>query len=329
MISSNDWPRIVWIGRQQPAKALPGEFVEGPAPSLAELEDRAMTAYGPTEAGPNSVGIAVRLEGRAALAIQDRRRSIVVEAEGTGDAQTLLEWVLDGAGQVAPFPVRRWETIGEPEQIAVLHGERPAAAFPVVGPRRSWLIFPGSFHPFHSGHARLAEIAHELTGLPVDFEISVRNVDKPALHYRAMADRLLGLREHRERARCQGSAWLTSAPTFLEKARLFPGPSRFVVGMDTLVRIGDPRYYRDEADCRQVLEELADAHQASFLAFPRAGLDGRLVGPEAVRDLPAPLQAIVEIVPEERVRSVLRVSSTAIRAAAESRPGGRGLDSPD
>ncbi|MFO0959067.1 MAG: hypothetical protein U0800_16840 [Isosphaeraceae bacterium] len=294
------------------------EWINGPPPSLAELEDRAMAAYNPSRAGPGSAGIAVRLDGFVAIAIQERARSGLLEsdAEGPEAARALLDWVLHGQEEAAPYPIRRQETRGHPDQVAVLHGERPLAAFPTTDRRESWLVFPGSFNPFHRGHARLAEVAHEMTGLPVDFELSIRNVDKPPLHFRAIAERIRGLLEHPGRSHFHGPAWLTSAPTFLEKARAFPGPVRFIVGMDTILRIGDPRYYRDAVDCARTLDELAGELQATFLAFPRNRGDGRLSGPEELSGLPPRLRAITEVVPADRVRDVLDISSSRIRAAA-------------
>ena len=42
-------------------------------------------------------------------------------------------------------------------------------------------VLPGSFNPLHGGHRGLARIASELLGVPVHFEISALNVDKPSL----------------------------------------------------------------------------------------------------------------------------------------------------
>src|SRR5262249_36152691 len=42
-------------------------------------------------------------------------------------------------------------------------------------------LLPGSFNPVHDGHWRLREVAARLTGLPLAFELSVTNADKPPL----------------------------------------------------------------------------------------------------------------------------------------------------
>ena len=43
------------------------------------------------------------------------------------------------------------------------------------------LIFPGSFNPFHSGHAAMSKLAQNKTGLGLAYEICVQNADKPPL----------------------------------------------------------------------------------------------------------------------------------------------------
>src|SRR6185503_6901251 len=77
------------------------------------------------------------------------------------------------------------------------------------------VLLPGSFNPMHAGHVMLARVAEELRQQPLAFEISVTNVDKPPLAGETVRDRLAQF------------AWkspveLTRAPTFLEKARVFP-----------------------------------------------------------------------------------------------------------
>jgi hypothetical protein len=96
------------------------------------------------------------------------------------------------------------------------------------------VVLPGSFNPLHAGHIKLAEVASELLGHPTAFELSIVNADKPPIE-RAEVDRRL----HQFGGRL---IWLTRAPTFLEKARLFPD-AVFVVGADTAARILSPRYY--------------------------------------------------------------------------------------
>jgi hypothetical protein len=95
----------------------------------------------------------------------------------------------------------------------------------------------------------------------IDFELSVTNVDKPPLSPDTIFSRLLQFRE-------QAGVYLTQAPTFLEKARLFPN-CRFVIGVDTAQRLLNPKYYQNQPDLLdQSLEEIRSLG-GSFLVFGR------------------------------------------------------------
>ncbi len=83
-------------------------------------------------------------------------------------------------------------------------------------------IFPGSYAPLHDGHREIAALAEKRTGKPVIFEIAARNVDKPPLDYIELTNRA---EQFEDRSR----VWLTTTPTFVEKAQLFPRAT-FVVG---------------------------------------------------------------------------------------------------
>ena len=120
------------------------------------------------------------------------------------------------------------------------------------------LLFPGAFNPLHHAHARMLEIAEQRTGLSGAFELSIVNVDKPLLDYTEIEARL---------SQFSAPVWLTRLPTFLEKARHFPG-AHFVLGIDTLLRLVEPRYYGTTADRDRALEEL-HALGSRFVVFGR------------------------------------------------------------
>jgi nicotinamide mononucleotide (NMN) deamidase PncC len=156
------------------------------------------------------------------------------------------------------------------------------------GPRPMMLL-PGSFNPFHTGHGTLADIATRRTGLAAVFELSVINADKPAL---------TGEEVRRRLAPFAGKAplWLTRAPTFVDKAELFPGVI-FVVGADTAERIVQPRFYGGSAaQLDRAMSELR-SRNCRFLVAGRLNAEGNFIDlsnaniPEAYRDLFADIPA--------------------------------------
>jgi nicotinic acid mononucleotide adenylyltransferase len=165
------------------------------------------------------------------------------------------------------------------------------------------LVMPGSFNPLHAGHMTLARVAEELKQLPLAFEISVINVDKPPLAGDAVRQRVAQF------------AWkspveLTRAPTFVEKSRLFPGTT-FVIGADTAERLVAPKYYGDdEVRMYAALEEIADSG-ASFLVAVRTDAAARV---RTLSDIPVPRRYadLFSEIPEHRFR--LDISSSEIRA---------------
>ena len=126
-----------------------------------------------------------------------------------------------------------------------------AGSLLVEGPSPAALL-PGSFSPVHEGHRGLALAAEEILGTEVGFELSVTNVDKPALEETEILERLAQFTDGE-------TVVLTRAETFFKKARLFPGRI-FVVGWDTAVRLVAARYYsndrRDDRDA--MLNALAE-----------------------------------------------------------------------
>ena len=131
-----------------------------------------------------------------------------------------------------------------------------------IAPAMPRVILSGAFDPLHAGHRRMAEIAQEMLGLPAAMEISILNVDKPALDYLEI-DRRLGQFPPEQ------AVWLTRAATFDDKSRLFPGAT-FVVGVDTLRRIADPRYYGNDRDVMMQSLQRIIARDCRFLVFGRA-----------------------------------------------------------
>ena len=99
-------------------------------------------------------------------------------------------------------------------------------------------LLPGSFNPLHRGHTELAVAAAARLGVPIHFELSITNADKPELPLPEVERRLAQFT-------AVGPVWLTRAATFEQKAAPLPGAA-FVLGYDTAVRVIDPKYYGGE-----------------------------------------------------------------------------------
>jgi hypothetical protein len=218
---------------------------------------------------------------------------------------------IDGRVPVALLPgeeiVRETYSPGD-ALTAFLLGQVAAVCVEVDGQARSGgplpsVLLPGSFNPLHEGHGRLAMVAARQVGTPAAFELTVVNADKPPL-----ADEEV----HRRLAQFAWRAplWLTRAPTFCEKAHLFPGAT-FVVGADTAARIVSPRFYQDSADRRD--EALADfrGQGCRFLVAGRVDAEGRFLGLDDL-DMPAVHRDLFAGIPADEFR--LDVSSTQLRA---------------
>jgi hypothetical protein len=193
--------------------------------------------------------------------------------------------------------VERRQQLAESEWTELLLGTQKI----VFAGERSSLkgVFPGAFNPLHAGHREMMAQASKRLG-KVAYEISITNVDKPPIDFIEIQNRLNGLGQH--------DVVLTAAPTFREKAALLPNTT-FVVGIDTLVRIADPRYYHDNpAERDKAIEHIAQAG-CRFLVFGRE-LKGKFCCVDDV-ELPVELRALCDVVPEEEFHE--DVSSTELR----------------
>jgi nicotinamide mononucleotide (NMN) deamidase PncC len=199
--------------------------------------------------------------------------------------------------------VQRREQHAEAAWTELLLGKRHSVAMPDSGQRESEMpriLFPGAFNPLHAGHEQMAKLAAVHLGMPVTFELSILNVDKPPLDFIEISDRLQQLAGRQ--------VLLTRAQTFAEKSALAPG-CVFVVGIDTLSRIGDTRYYEGDAAQRDAAIATIEKHGCRFLVFGRL-VDNRFMNVSDV-DLPTELRKLSEAVPESVFRD--DVSSSELR----------------
>ena len=170
----------------------------------------------------------------------------------------------------------------------------------------AWVL-PGSFNPLHDGHRLMAAWGNRHRAAAVEFEMSIDNVDKPALSEAEIAERLAQFSDDQP-------VWITRAASFVHKAQLFPGAT-FLVGVDTMRRIVDPKYYPDgESGVQQAAERFRRAG-CRFLVFGRRDDDGfQTLEQIELRDS---LAMISEAVPENDFR--VDVSSSQLRAKSDDR----------
>jgi hypothetical protein len=195
--------------------------------------------------------------------------------------------------------------LGEVGGIACEHPEQPTERWRDVSllpsSDRPAALLCGAFNPVHDGHRRMAEIAAERLGVPVTWELSIANVDKPPLDFLEIQDRLAGLP--------RVPVMLSCAATFEEKSAFVPRCT-FIIGADTLERVVSPRYYGNDIERRDASIDTLAKRGCRFLVFGRTGANGFRSLENF--DLPAPLAALCKEVPESEFR--MDVASSQLRA---------------
>lgn len=167
-------------------------------------------------------------------------------------------------------------------------------------------LLSGAFNPLHDGHLELLQVSAKLLGHPVAFEISAKNVDKPPIPSKTVVDRI---------AQFAGRwpVYATNAPTYLEKARLFPN-TVFVIGFDTAVRVLHPRYYQNSISQRN--DALAEFGKlgCSFLVAGRQDDQG-VFRDGGQLDVPKSYTHLFQPIPAEAFRK--DISSSELRATGQ------------
>lgn len=161
------------------------------------------------------------------------------------------------------------------------------------------VVMPGAFNPLHDGHRGMIKVARERLPGKVALELSIENVDKPPLDFMTMQERQFE----------EYDLVFTRAPTFEQKSDIFPGAT-FVVGLDTIVRIDDPRYYDGSESRRDLAIQRIAANGNRFLVFGR--LEGNSFQTLSDVMLTPQLTALCDEVNADDFR--LDISSTELRA---------------
>jgi hypothetical protein len=103
--------------------------------------------------------------------------------------------------------------------------------------------------------------------------------------------------------------WLTRAPTFVEKAGLFPGVV-FGIGADTAARIVHAQYYQDSTERMIAALDTIRGQGCRFLVAGRVDRSGRLLDVDQL-GLPSEYRDLFCAIPTTQFRQ--DISSTQLR----------------
>ncbi|EAN91634.1 hypothetical protein C3747_64g77 [Trypanosoma cruzi] len=207
-----------------------------------------------------------------------------------------------------------------------------------VKPENSWkaLLFPGSFRPLHWGHTELARAAvramatmkgtlnststdtsspswnvPDASNVQVTYEIAVDNADK------GIIDSDVELKKRVQQFLQRGArVAVTRARLFTEKALLFPGHG-FIVGIDTMKRILDPKYYDNSREAMLRAMEFIREQGGYFVVAGRAS-GGKDAVWEDLTSIEVPAEVESMLISIRKEDFCVDVSSTMLRERNKS-----------
>jgi hypothetical protein len=143
------------------------------------------------------------------------------------------------------------------QKIVPLFENKEKIVYPYKTSGSPKAIFAGSWKPLTREHMYMTAIAEVFCDTTVYFEVSIQPIKGPPLDF-IETENLIKQFDEMHLA-------ITKAPTFLEKAKLFPGAT-FVVGMDTWLEIISPKYY--DFPVNELIRQFKQL-QVDFLVFGR------------------------------------------------------------
>lgn len=304
-----------WTARAMAMRAYDQARHLAPTSDVVGVACTASLASDRPKRGPHRVHLAFQTRSTTATAFLELDKGARGRAEEEQIVAALLVDLVAQACEIADRPaivLRASEKVmsqridAPPEQQELLAGIRQLVAMRAAASASPKIVFPGAFHPLHDGHRRMAQVASEILGHPTAYEIAILNVDKPPLDFIEM-----DLRARQFAA--DEALYFTRAGVFSAKADLFPGAS-FIVGADTIERIGQPRYYGDSAQAMEAAFAHIGQRGCGFLVFGRV-VEGQFHSLSALQ-IPPSLRALCREVPEAAFRQ--DISSTELRQAARA-----------
>lgn len=126
------------------------------------------------------------------------------------------------------------------------------------------VVYPGSFSILHSGHIEIPQIAKEITGFPVYYELTIKNSYKAMIDFIELSKRIS---QFDKLEKCDGYM-VTTAPRFVDKFNVLKNHIKFkelifVVGADIWERVYDKAAH-DNGDIK-----FFEDNNIKFLVFGR------------------------------------------------------------